>query len=90
MKKDFIIVFGESFKGVELVDLAKIPRKKIELDAASRKLLNGYISEFKKKKIDREVFSHRLSVLTGMTKNAANQFSNSLLADNITPFRQMP
>ena len=86
MKRDFISVFGESFKGIDLVDLATIPRKKINLDKNSRKLLNRYISELKKEIINKELFSHRLSVLTGMTKKEANQFCNSLMGGNITAF----
>ena len=86
MKRDFISVFRESFKGIELVDLATQSRKKILLDKKSKELLNRYISEFKKEKITKELFSHRLSVLTGMKKNEANQFCNSLMAGNISAF----
>lgn len=88
MKKNLISVLGASFAELDLLDFASAPKKRVELGFKSRELLNKYIVQFKQGKISKEVFCHRLSVLTGMTKKEADNYSFSLLANNVSAFRR--
>lgn len=86
MKKDLISTLRNSFNEMELIDLAARPRGKVMLDKNSKELLNRYILEFKSKKISRDVFIHRYSVLTGSTSKEAIKYSDCLANENVVAF----